>query len=70
MKKKKILLYGIGTFKNKGVEAIIQSTVKQIKSKEYEISAASHDINYNKNFYNKLIQKMSVWNKFGGSREI
>ncbi len=24
----------------------------------------------NKNFYNKLIQKMSVWNKFGGSREI
>lgn len=57
MKKKKILLYGIGTFKNKGVEAIIQSTVKQIKSKDYEISAASHDINYNQNFYNKEIKK-------------
>jgi len=57
MKKKKILLYGIGTFKNKGVEAIIQSTIRQINLKEYEISAASHDYEYNKTFYNKEIKK-------------
>lgn len=57
MKKKKILLYGIGTFKNKGVEAIIQSTIRQINLKEYEISAASHDYEYNKSFYNKEIKK-------------
>lgn len=57
MKKKKILLYGIGTFKNKGVEAIVQSTLKQINLKEYEISAASHEYEYNKNFYKDEIKK-------------
>lgn len=55
--KKKILLYGIGTYKNKGVEAIIQSTINQIDGKKYEISAATHDYIYNKNFYNNKIKK-------------
>lgn len=57
MKKKKILLYGIGTFKNRGVEAIIHSTLDQIDLKNYEVSAASHDYDYNKNFYPEQISK-------------
>ena len=45
--KKSILLYGVGTLKNKGVEAIIKSTIKQVDS-DYEIFMASHDYDYNK----------------------
>lgn len=49
--KEKILLYGVGTFKNRGVEAIINSTLKMIDNKKYDISIASHDYNHNKNLY-------------------
>ena len=49
--KKKILLYGIGTYKNRGVEAIVNSTLKQINKKDYEISVACYDYDYNKNKY-------------------
>lgn len=41
-------------------------TVKVEKS-EYNTKLIRFE---NKNFYSKLIQKMSVWNKFGGSREL
>ncbi len=52
---KKVLLYGIGSLKNRGVEAIINSTIKQVDS-DYEIYMASHDYDYNKNYYNKEIK--------------
>ncbi len=55
--KKKILLYGVDTYKNKGVEAIVQSTIKQIDKKDYVISLASHDHEYNQNFYTDRIKK-------------
>lgn len=53
--KRKILLYGLGTFKNRGVEAIVQSTVKQIDLEKFEISAATHDYDYNKTKYTDKI---------------
>ena len=54
--KKSILLYGVGTLKNKGVEAIIKSTIKQVDS-DYEIFMASHDYDYNKKYYNEKIKE-------------
>lgn len=56
MKKKKILMYGLGTYKNRGVEAIVQSTLNQIDSTKYDISAASHDFDYNKDKYTDRIK--------------
>lgn len=55
--KKKVLLYGLSTYKNKGVEAIVQSTINQIDRKKYKISAASFDYSYNKNFYQREISR-------------
>lgn len=52
--KKKILLYGVGTFKNKGVEAIINSTINQIDFSKFDVTVASHDNSYNSKFYSKL----------------
>lgn len=55
--KKKILLYGVGTYKNRGVEAIIQSTLNQINEKDYDLTIASHDHDYNRHYYNDKITK-------------
>ena len=52
--KKRILLYGVGTFKNRGVEAIINSTLKEIDFNKYEVTIASHDYDYNKNLYTDI----------------
>ena len=52
--KKKILLYGVGTFKNRGVEAIINSTLQEIDFNKFDVSIASHDYEYNKNLYNDI----------------
>ena len=52
--KKNILLYGVGTFKNRGVEAIINSTLKEIDFKKYNVAIASHDYEYNKNLYTNV----------------
>lgn len=49
--KKKILLYGVSTFKNRGVEAIINSTLRQIDLEQYEITIASYDLEHNQKFY-------------------
>ncbi len=57
MNKKKILLYGIGTYKNRGIEAILQSTINQIDKTKYDIEVATFDYNYNKKYYNKDITK-------------
>ena len=54
--KKNILLYGVGTLKNKGVEAIIKSTIKQIGS-NFNTYMASHDYDFNKNYYNSKIKE-------------
>lgn len=62
MKKKKIILYGIGTFKNRGVEAIINSTLNMIDTKKYEITLATYDFNYNKEMY-KDIAKVNHYYK-------
>lgn len=48
---KNLLLYGVGTFKNRGVEAIINSTLNQIDQKDFSITIASHDYDYNKGLY-------------------
>ena len=37
---KKVLLYGIGSFQNRGVEAIIKSTIDQM-DESYEVKAAT-----------------------------
>lgn len=55
--KKKILLYGVSTYKNRGVEALVQSTINQINKDNYEISIASFDHEYNKDYYKKDVNK-------------
>ena len=57
MKKTKILLYGIGTFKNRGIEAILQSTINQIDKSKYEINVATFDYESNKEQYTDSITK-------------
>lgn len=53
---KKILLYGIGSYKNRGVEAIVQSALNQLP-KDTKIDVASYDINYNKTKYKDKVNK-------------
>lgn len=52
--RKKILLYGIGTFKNRGVEAIVNSTLKMIDNKKYDVTLATYDFDYNKKLYQNI----------------
>lgn len=54
---KKILLYGTSTYKNKGVEAIVQSTLNQINTEENEITVATYDIEHNSKYYNDKVSK-------------
>ena len=56
MKIKKILLYGIGSFKNRGCEALVNSTITQFPD-DVEIIAATFDYNNNKNKYKNKITK-------------
>ena len=56
MKKQKILLYGVGTFKNKGCEALVNSTINQIENNA-RIVAASFDYKNDKNMYKEKIEK-------------
>ena len=53
---KKILLYGIGSYKNRGVEAIVQTALNQIPNDEV-IDIASYDIDYNKTKYTDKVNK-------------
>lgn len=53
--KKKILLYGVGSFKNKGCEALVKSTIDQIDDKT-EIVIASFDYENDKNTYNDRVK--------------
>lgn len=55
--KKKILIYGVSTYKNRGVEAIINSTLNQIDKDKYEIYIASYDLPYNSNKYTNRVKK-------------
>ena len=52
----KILIYGIATYKNRGVEAIVQSTLDQIDKTKYSTSIACFDLDYNKNFYKDRVK--------------
>ena len=54
---KKLLLYGVGTFKNHGVEAIIKSFTDQIDTRKYEINVASFDYLYNKKLFSNKVTK-------------
>ena len=54
--KKKILIYGVSTYKNRGVEAIINSTLNQIDTSKYDISIASYDLSYNTKFYKDKVK--------------
>ena len=50
------MLYGEGSFLNKGCEAIINTTIKKInKSCEGKIILSTNDIEYDKKFYNDII---------------
>jgi len=49
MDRKKILLYGVGTYKNRGVEAIVDTTLKLLDGND--ITIASYDYENNKNKY-------------------
>ena len=53
---KKVLLYGIGSFKNRGVEAIANSALNQLP-KDAKIDIACYDIDYNKNMYSDKVNK-------------
>ncbi len=53
---KKVLIYGIGTYKNRGVEAIVNSTLNQI-SDDYKVSIACLDYDNNKTKYQKKVSK-------------
>ena len=55
-KKKRILIYGVSTYKNRGVEAIINSTLSQIDKDKYDISIASYDLPYNTKKYNDRVK--------------
>ena len=61
--KKRIILYGVSTYKNKGVEAIINSTLNQINLDNYDITIASHDYEYNKTIYNNKIENINHYRK-------
>lgn len=53
---KKVLLYGIGSFQNRGVEAIIKSTIDQM-DESYEIKAATLYNSYNSKKYSNKIKE-------------
>jgi len=55
--KKKLLMYGIGSFKNHGCEAIVNGTVNHLDKEKYSVSLACHDIDYNSKYYDGLIDK-------------
>ena len=61
---KKILLYGVGTFKNHGVEAIVKSFTDQIDTRKYEINVATFDyLNNKKKFSNKVTKYIKHYKK-------
>ena len=55
--KKNLLMYGIGSFKNHGCEAIVNGTINHLDKSKYSISLACHDIDYNSKYYVGLIDK-------------
>jgi len=52
MKNKKALLYGIGSYRNRGGEALVASTLNLLDQKYDEVYIASYDLSYNTNYYN------------------
>ena len=54
--KKKILIYGIGSLQNRGCEALVDSTIKQI-GEEYSIVGATFDYEHDKDMYKDRIKK-------------
>ncbi len=52
MKSKKALLYGVGSYKNRGVEALVASTIQLVDAEYDEIKIASYDLPYNEKYYN------------------
>lgn len=61
--KKRILFYGVGTFKNRGVEALVQSTLKQIDKSKYDVSVATFDYDLNKDFYAGKVKYIKHYKK-------
>lgn len=51
---KKVLIYGIATYKNRGVEAIVNSSIKLLK--DYDITIATYDYDENKNKYTDKVK--------------
>ena len=57
-KKLNFLLYGEGSFLNRGCEAIVNTTIHKIKNScEGNITLATNDIEYDSKYYNNIITK-------------
>ena len=57
-KKLNFLLYGEGSFLNRGCEAIVNTTIHKIKNScEGNITLATNDIEYDSKYYNDIITK-------------
>lgn len=57
-KKLNFLLYGEGSFLNRGCEAIVSTTIHKIKNScEGNITLATNDIEYDSKYYNNIITK-------------
>jgi|GEM_PF-49050 len=56
---KKILLFGQGTYLNRGCEAIVKTTALSIKrvNKSNSVRVATFDFYYDRNYHNKIIDK-------------
>lgn len=63
---KKILMYGIGSYKNRGVEAIVKSTIDQL-DKDFKVTIANlYNEENSKKYKNqvaKYIPQISLKNK-------
>lgn len=51
---KKVLIYGVGTYKNRGIEAIVRTSLDLLR--DYEITIATFDKEYNQNFYSDKVK--------------
>ena len=52
----KILLYGLSSFKNKGCEAIVNTTLKQFNDTD-EVTIATFDFEHDKNYFKGRVKK-------------
>ena len=52
----RILLYGLSTFKNKGCEAIVSTTLNQFNDND-EVTIATFDYDHDKSYFKNKVKK-------------